>query len=302
MDFDKAPKGLKTNPNNEFQNWFENLDRKISDSSAKLYYSQYLRVFNHFDRDLLDLDYKTITEYLETLTNLNNRKNYLNLFIMLNKKPNETLYKKLDNYRNNLKKDIDEKLKETNKDLCDTLPEYDVISKFANKQTGRGYLVNYILLNFGVRAKDLDVIITKDNEDILNNHNYLILDGKTVKYIRNVYKTVKAHGTQEQIIKDRKFVKTVSDIIEKEGEDVRMFSNKQSDKALRKYTYEGLSEGDVFKVLVCELFNKKQFSKLYKYGELRGTNIDVILKSYNMYYQKEMEDKDKLTISTDTAK
>jgi hypothetical protein len=114
------------------------------------------------------------------------------------------------------------------------------------------------------------------------------MDTDSVDYIRNRYKTIGTHGAQLHTIRDKKFVSIVKDILSDRSE-AKMFDIKQADKALRKYTYKGLSESEYFKILVCHLYETRQVSKLYKMGETRGTNIDVILRNYNLNYQPEID-------------
>jgi len=205
--------------------------------------------------------------------------------------------------RNSLKEGIETALKEKNKDLCEILPDYKEVSDFAKKQTGRAYLVNYILLNYGVRSQDLDTTITNQEiNDKENNFLILMADGKSVDYIRNRYKTVnnskrvgegewQKRGAQLHTIRDKKFVSIVKDLL-RDHNSVKMFDLKQADKEIRKLTYKGLSESEYFKILVCHLYETKQMSKLFKMGETRGTNIDIILRNYNINYQPEINEDD----------
>jgi len=287
-----APKKVKEEVDTkEFNEYLNSLEKPLAEKSAKMYLNQYKLIVRVVKKDLTDMSVADIKKYLDNIPNMNTRKNHLNIFIMLKKQQPED-YAKLYELRNSLKEGIETALKEKNKDLCEILPDYKEVSEFAKKQTGRAYLVNYILLNYGVRSQDLDTTIT--NQEINNKKdNFLILsaDEKSVDYIRNRYKTIGTHGAQLQTIKDKKFVSIVKDLL-RDHNSVKMFDLKQADKALRKLTYKGLSEGEYFKVLVCHLYETKQITKLYKMGDTRGTNIDVILRNYNINYQPEINEDD----------
>jgi len=287
-----APKKVKEEVDTkEFEEYLNSLEKPLAEKSAKMYLNQYIQIVRKVKKDLTDMSVANIKKYLDDIPNMNTRKNHLNIFIMLKKTEPED-YAELYELRNSLKETIETALKEKNVDLCEILPDYKEVSDFAKKQIGRAYLVNYILLNYGVRSQDLDTTIT--NQEINNKKdNFLILsaDEKSVDYIRNRYKTIGTHGAQLQTIKDKKFVSIVKDLL-RDHNSVKMFDLKQADKALRKFTYKGLSEGEYFKVLVCHLYETKQITKLYKMGDTRGTNIDVILRNYNLNYQPEIKDDD----------
>ncbi len=295
-------------PTEEFEDYLNSLEKPLAEKSAKMYMNQYKLIRDKVKKDLTDMSVSDIEKYLDGVPNMNTRKNHLNIFIMLKRAKNgitneELLdkelikekypeYAKLYDLRTSLKQSIETALKEKNVDLCETLPEYKELTDFAKKQTGRAYLVNYILLNYGVRAQDLDTTIT--NQEINDKeHNFLILDTdkKSVDYIRNRYKTIGSHGAQLQTITDKKFVATVKDLL-RDHNSVKMFDLKQADKALRQFTYKGLSESEYFKILVCYLYETKQMTKLFKMGKTRGTNIDIILKNYNINYKPEIKDDD----------
>lgn len=282
-----APKKDKEEvPTEEFESYLSSLEKPLAEKSAKMYLNQYKQIYRKVKKELTPLDITEVKKYLSTVENMNTRKNHLNIFIMLKKTIPED-YNELYELRNTLKGSIETALQEKNVDLCERLPDYKELTDFAKKQTGRAYLVNYILLNYGVRSQDLDTIITKEDNNNKKDNYLILMDNDSVDYIRNRYKTIGTHGAQLHTIRDKKFVSIVKDILS-DRNSVKMFDIKQADKALRKYTYKGLSESEYFKILVCHLYETKQVSKLYKMGETRGTNIDVILRNYNLNYQPEI--------------
>ena len=282
-----APKKDKEEvPTEEFESYLSSLEKPLAEKSAKMYLNQYKQIYKVIKQELTPLDIVDVKKYLDSVENMNTRKNHLNIFIMLKKTIPED-YAELYELRNTLKGSIETALQEKNVDLCERLPDYKELTDFAKKQTGRAYLVNYILLNYGVRSQDLDTIITKEDNNNKKDNYLILMDNDSVDYIRNRYKTIGTHGAQLHTIRDKKFVSIVKDILS-DRNSVKMFEIKQADKALRKYTYKGLSESEYFKILVCHLYETKQVSKLYKMGETRGTNIDVILRNYNLNYQPEI--------------
>ncbi len=294
-----APKKDKEEvPTEEFESYLSSLEKPLAEKSAKMYLNQYKQIVKKVKKDLTDLSVSDIKKYLNDIPNMNTRKNHLNIFIMLKKQQPED-YAELYELRSTLKEGIQKALQERNVDLCETLPDYKEVSDFAKKQTGRAYLVNYILLNYGVRSQDLDTTITNQEiNDKKNNFLILSADEKSVDFIRNRYKTIGKRDddgnirvAQLQTIKDKKFVSIVKDLL-RDHNSVKMFETKQADRELRKYTYKGLSESEYFKILVCYLWDTKRSNKLNKMGKTRGTNMDIILKNYNLNYQPEIKDDD----------
>lgn len=269
----------------ELTMYFSILDNPPSKSSQMAYKSQYKKIRTHFDKPLGDIPVDEIKEYLETINPMNTRKNLLNIFVMLKKAEHEEDYKDLILLRESYKEQIEKHVQEKNEELESTLPTFKELEKHIRDSNGIDYIINYILMYFYVRAKDLDLIITKEiPED--ESSNYLLIDDddKTILYHRGNYKTIKTHGIKQHIIKEKKFYNTCLSLLGSK-KSFKLLPFKQADKAVRNSTYNGISEAEHVKIIVHHYFNLKNINKLIKIGESRGTNLNLILKNYNLDFQ-----------------
>ena len=89
---------------------------------------------------------------------------------------------------------------------------------------------------------------------------------------------------KDHLIKEKKFVATCLSLLGSK-KSVKLLPFKQADKAIRNSTYNGISESEHVKILVHHYFNLKNINKLIKIGQSRGTNLNLVLKNYNLDYQ-----------------
>jgi hypothetical protein len=276
-------KKTKVNDSEERKKFLEIIEGK-SAGSQKQYLSQYDNLYTALDTDLTELDYDTIVNYLnENFENENTKKNYINIFILLQTE-NTELRDDLVKYREDLREKTDTKLKEKNAELNLVLPPYEDLMEAVKKYVGKQYIINYLLTNLYVRNKDLNVLVsTKDADKNIQEGNHLILSNNKVEYIRNEYKTVRKYGQLVRVIVDKKFIKFIREFLDKD-KTKQLLDTKQIDHEIRKYTYQSLSESDYLKIILKHFTNPLNVSKLYEIQSNRGSDINVILKNYNLGY------------------
>ena len=276
-------KKTKVNDSEERKKFLEIIEGK-SVGSQKQYLSQYDNLYTALDTDLTELDYDTIVNYLnENFENENTKKNYINIFILLQTE-NTELRDDLVKYREDLREKTDTKLKEKNAELNLVLPPYEDLMEAVKKYVGKQYIINYLLTNLYVRNKDLNVLVsTKDADKNIQEGNHLILSNNKVEYIRNEYKTVRKYGQLVRVIVDKKFIKFIREFLDKD-KTKQLLDTKQIDHEIRKYTYQSLSESDYLKIILKHFTNPLNVSKLYEIQSNRGSDINVILKNYNLGY------------------
>ena len=168
----------------------------------------------------------------------------------------------------------------------ETVPKFtDLKKKLLLITEPRGYVINYLLLNYGVRNKDLDVFITKEDK-IDDDKNYLyIINGKNVMYIVNDYKTQKSHGEKSFIIKDKKFIDMLNLLpiethllVNAKGEQVKLIQG-----VILKYTIDHTTESDIFRSIIEHIRKRKNFGKLLEfYSNARGSDVKSIMSNYNI--------------------
>ena len=276
-------KKTKMNDSDERDKFLKIIENK-SAGSQRQYLSQYDNLYTALDTDLTDLDYDTIVNYLnDNFDNENTKKNYINIFILL-QTDNTELKSDLVKYRENLREKTDAKLKEKNAELNLVLPPYEDLMDAVKKYVGKQYIINYLLTNLYVRNKDLNAIVsTKDADKNIQEGNHLILSNNKVEYIRNEYKTVRRYGQLIRVITDKKFIRFIREFLEKEKAKP-LLETKQIDHEIRKYTYQSLSESDYLKIILKHFTNPLNITKLFEIQNSRGTDISIILKNYNLGY------------------
>lgn len=159
------------------------------------------------------------------------------------------------------------------------------------------YIINYLLINYHVRNKDLNlmIVVGLHYHQLNPNDNYLNIKNNGVEYIRNNYKTHRIYGTKTYTIRDKKFINAVNQYI-------MYFKNKyptmtsfpllqhnlsrlQDDsiaKAIQRATFKNLTESQYNDVIVTSIKDFKDIGKLKKIGERRGTDIKTLIKYYNL--------------------
>jgi len=187
-----------------------------------------------------------------------------------------------------LKLIIDSDTKSRNKNLNEVLPDLKEILKFnlqnfKNKKY-KHYTINYLLINFCVRLLDLDCIISRDTNNIDINKNYLIIRKSSVIYYRNVYKTVKFYGPKKHIIKSKKIIDSLNNLLGDKHEIQLLETHNDLTKEIKKYTFNKINQSDYFKCVIRYKQNKSKnpLAEISRYANLRGTTIDAVLANYNI--------------------
>jgi hypothetical protein len=215
------------------------------------------------------------------MTKASTRLDQLNLVIVLRiiqELPNE----KLKEYRTELAKErLQNQIPKMNlvKDTLMSKPDFEAeLLKTYEAGDYKKFIVNYLMLNFGTRNLDLNVIIVKDAKEATDpKQNYLILKPKKVTWIRNIFKTSKTFGTQTHDITDVEFVTAVK----KHGIG-RIFAEGQLSNGMKKLLINGMLESRIFKMLIDAAFDKKDTAEINRLSKSRGTSIATIKSFYNV--------------------
>ncbi len=144
----------------------------------------------------------------------------------------------------------------------------------------REYIINYLLINYCVRNKDVDVTVTTDISNI--NDNELIICHDKVIYVRRNYKTFETYGAKEILINDVRFLYACREYIGKKTSRYLLETPKGTkieDSGLSKYvssrTFNKIGEGRIFKVMI-----RKIGKELEELCESRGTDIRTMMEYY----------------------
>lgn len=185
------------------------------------------------------------------------------------------------------------------------LPSVDTLKKHMNQQffneNWRGYIINFLLINYNTRNADLDVefvnTIHKTKED--KKRNYIVTRKNDFVYIRNNYKTFNKYKQKRHIFKSIPFARALKALksqpnhtpdtpvflLEKNGLPI---NNNSIANYIKKFTYKGLTEGDYNKVFVSAITDIADLRLLEQLGERRGTDINTLIQYYNIPYNEKL--------------
>lgn len=259
-------------------------EKKVSEQTIKTYEN----IGKNIPFNLLNSQPTIIKKLKDLYDNPNTLQLYLNMIILVRKFNNEEV-DKLIKFRNSLSDSIKQTRKDNLDKMDDKLPSLDHIKDSLDELTGIRYVINYIMVNHGLRNKDLNLkfvkVLPEDKDE-----NYIMQKGKNILLNINDFKTDKKYGTKEIKINNSKFLKELKSLNLKDGDYLIPMKNGNkisniitfNDKIL-KLTIDRLGQNRLVKIVVKDLLNKKDFEKLDSISKDRGTSLEVLLKSYNLH-------------------
>jgi hypothetical protein len=265
--------------------------KEFSEKTVKVYLSIIKRLeklkFKYPNKKNEKVDY--IKEFFlqNKIEKASSRLDLLNLVIVL-RTIQELPTDKLKQYRTELSKERLNNQVSKMSDLKDkllSLPEFQKeLMKSYEEGEWKKFIVNYLMMTYGVRNMDTDVEIVKSKKDATDsNQNYLILSKDKVTWIRNKYKTVKTFGQQTHEITDPEFVRAVK----KHGVG-RLFTEGQISNSIRKLLIDKMNEARIFKMLIDDAYDKKDTIRINELSKSRGTSISTIKSFYNVNAEDEI--------------
>ena len=286
----------KVNNNNSglIKEYLEHIKKEKSVSENTL--KTYKNIGESLPFSLLTSQPVLIKKLKDLYSNPNTLQLYLNMIILVRRFKDEDT-DKLIKLRNSLRDEIIESRKKNLDELDDKLPKVDYIMNELNNLTGIRYILNYLIINHGLRNKDLNLqflkTLPKDKTDnyILNKNKYILLD-------INDYKTEEKYGNKQIKIIDQKFMnefkslnlKNEDYLLSKKDKSKITNTSTFNDKVLN-LTIDKLGQNKIIKIVIKDLLNKKNFQKLEQLSLDRGTSLSVLLKSYNLHNGNEEKEK-----------
>ena len=274
----------KNNTSDLVNQYLEESDRKISDTSKKTYKG----IGENIPFNIQTNSQATIIKKLKELVeNPNTQSLYLNLILLVRQHLNEET-DKLVKHRNTLREAITELRKSKLGELATNMPNQKELENQLDAMTGIQYIINYLFLHYGLRNKDLNLKIGKGEET--NNENYIYGKGKNSVILEiNDYKTDGTYGKKELKIQDKKFIQEFKGLKLNNGDYI--LSKKNGDKMgvstfnekVKALSINNLGETTIFKVVVADLLEKKDFKRIEDLAKTRGTSLSTIMRSYNIY-------------------
>ena len=267
----------------EFDVFMASIDGK-SKATIKSYTTQYRKLKKALDKDISESSQKSIIDVAQQEEKANSKQALINIGILVRRlyKLNvDTLIKE----RDSTKDEITSQVKEKNAEIKDDLPSLDELEEYTeylyeNKKWFE-YIINYLLINYQTRNKDLDFTIVglkRDTKD--KDKNFMWLERGKVTFIRNNYKTSGTYGTKTDVISDEKFLTAMKRMKTKIGTNSFIPNPDDPSYYVKKSTYKQIGEGAYFKILVNT--NRGDLQKLKSMGESRGTALDTIATNYDI--------------------
>jgi hypothetical protein len=260
-------------------------------NSKKTYKTTYNKLITSgkFSNSIADTPNSKIIEIIKGITdNAFNRKTYLTVAIKIKKLTNKSVIE-LENYREQHKVNILQHIKDKK---ATAIPDGLSLKGFSNyvdnlykEEKYKEYIVNYLMLHYGVRTQDIDCIILNAKKKIIPDDDNALLVYKTkIDYIRRRYKTFKTYGEKKITIKDKKFIIAVNALHRDNGQPLLMtpegnrYTPTSLNKTVQRITYMEAGEGRLFKLLIdAYKFNDEKITEL---ASSRGTSKKEIMTSY----------------------
>ena len=279
----------------------------LSANSKRAYIHGYKKIMSGLSRSLANSPQNVVIDVVEGLTRSPNTLNQLlNIAIQI-KRFNRKAVELLLSRRVKNQTAINEYKDKRNKEKLGTLPKMYELKAHMNQMYSDGrwrdYIINYLLINFNTRNKDLDLsIVSSMPRASKKNENYLVLRKNDIVFIRRNYKTAKFHGEKSNIFKQAKMRSAIKNYIaDVTGEEykyphydpVYLLATGKNQRIkedsihnfVRKSTLHGLSEGDYNKIAVSEIKDIGDFRRLKDMSTNRGTSVDNLITEYNLNFK-----------------
>ena len=252
----------------------------LAPSTIKTYLNKYKNLRKQVDTDLNEISQPDILEILEGLKvpSINTYNSLLNLFIMI-KQMYSLPYDLLINQRDSNAPKIAEFT--ADKFAKNDLPSYETLiadrDDKLNKLQFREYIITYLLIEYGVRNKDMDIKLAGLKREMNTTENWFWVRPRGgITYIINDYKTASTYGTKTIQINDPIFNRAVRTLFrtgERKLIPVNDFAN-----FIQKSTYNSVGEVVYYKTLIKHYWNDKK--RLQELSASRGTSFNTMLSHY----------------------
>ena len=257
-------------------------EKEISDSSKKVYLSLLKRMEKAKFKPPMKANEKLtyVKEHVSSFENPNTRLDMLNLIIVL-RNIKELSVEKLKEYRSELKQQQKahqvSKMADAGEKLMSYVDFTKALSEAYLKDEWKKYVVNYLMMRYGVRNKDLNLSIVKTKKEMNEGENYLLLKKDKVVYIRDDYKTHKTYGKKTHEIHDNLF----HEAVKKSGVG-KLIPEAQISNGLRKLYINKMGEAKIFKLMIDHYYDKDDSASIKRLASDRGTSLSVVQGFYNV--------------------
>ena len=277
-------------------------DELYTDDYKKLSQKTQEAYERHYNRLMTITNGKTVLYFKDNITDLINllknqdippssKNSMLNVISLIYKTKHKPI-QSITDYRDELDKQYYINKKESNKLLKETLPTLAELNNFTeglySKKMYREYVINYLMIKFGVRNMDVDVEIVSDKSKVNDIDNFLLITKTYISFIVNRYKTRDTYGNKKMKIEVKPFISAVKHLYDECEDDVcYLLINpdtkqlvKDKNKFILNRTHKKLGEGLYFKIVVSNYISQGKISSAKLLGKTRGTDINTIIEDY----------------------
>lgn len=141
-------------------------------------------------------------------------------------------------------------------------------------QRHKAYVVNYCLLHYFVRNKDVNAKVVMPHAHMRTDENYFVLHTTFVEWIRNVYKTVRTYKPKSHRILCSRFLHCLQQL----PLDKKLFN---TDSEVKSVTLGEIGEARIYKSLVKDVQDNESnvLSMLNHMAKNRGSSLNQDRKS-----------------------
>ena len=267
---------------------FEYLDSDEFKQKTKATQKNYNSIISNINYSIVGTERPLIKKIQSTYDNINTQQTYLNIILIVRNYLglSTDLLVKL---RNDNKIKINTHRKTELSKLSETIISYDeLMEKFKQLPLNKKYIINYLLINYGFRNSNLNLKLVKELPEE-KTENYIVIKPRYILLDMNNYKTKTTYGNKNFKDTNKDFRNAIKTLKLNEGEYI--IGNKRNDilkpsyfnTVIKKNTIDQLGEQNINKIIVKEYIDRKDFAGLKKLSFSRGSDLNVLLSSYNMY-------------------
>jgi len=143
------------------------------------------------------------------------------------------------------------------------------------------FIINYLLVNYGLRNLDLDLTIVNNKSQVNNKYNFIYLTTKYVVVIINIYKTASTYGKKKFTIYNNDLIRAVKELIS-DKKEINLINVVDKDSFIKSRTLNNLGETLIFKSIISELARNNNQKEIRRLASTRGTDIGTIYKFYQI--------------------
>lgn len=260
-------------------------------ATIRNYRAQYKNIRELLDNDIIHSTEVKILNVVKSRANGNpsTEWTYLNLPFMIRelyKKPVDVIQKR----RNELKELVKQHTKANKIITNEKLPDYKEVENYVKElyknKDYKKYIVNYLILTYGVRNKDINCYIIHSKDDMTKDDiNYLIVKPSSVEWIINDYKTLKSYGQKRIIIKSKPFLEAINTFTPNRwllNGSMTQLNDTSVGTTIMRMLYNKLTEGDYFKIIMNNINSKPNTTELLEYySKTRGTSYEMLITYYD---------------------